>query len=311
MILSISRRTDIPAFYSDWLMRRLRQGEVLVRNPMNSHQVGRVSLDPRTISCLVLWSKNPEPLLEHLPEIDALGHRYVFLFTLNAYDREVETNLPPLDRRLETFRRLARAIGKDRVTWRYDPIFFNQRYTLDFHRQAFAEMAQALAGSTERCIVSFVEMYRKCHRNMEALAPLKVSLQERLALLANFAATSAAHRIALQSCATDQDLISAVIPGKCIDGEWLAQRFGTAMPTAKDKHQRSTCGCATSIDIGAYHSCPHGCLYCYANHDPTSARCNFAAHNPESPMLLGRLGEKDIVKDRKIPPSSSRQARLL
>lgn len=302
MILSVSRRTDIPAFYSEWLLHRLRQGEVLVRNPMNFHQVGRVVLHPKSISCLVLWSKNPEPLLAHLAEIEGLGYRSVLLFTLTAYGREVETNLPPLDRRIATFRRLARALGQDRVAWRYDPIFFNRRYTLDFHRQAFAGLATALAGATERCIVSFVEMYRKCRRNMAVLAPEEQAREERLLLLQNLADSAATHRITVQSCAASEDLGPAIAPGKCIDGAWLAKRFGIAIPKNKDKHQRGACGCAAAIDIGAYHSCPHGCLYCYANHDPASARRNHAVHDPHSPLLLGRLGEQDVVRDRLPPP---------
>lgn len=310
MILSISRRTDIPAFYSEWLMHRLRQGEVLVRNPMNYHQVGRIVFSPGNISCLVFWSKNPEPLLSRLAEINALGYRCHVLFTLTAYGKEVESGLPPLDNRIETFRRLARVIGKDGVMWRYDPIFFNRHYTLDFHRQAFADLGAALAGSTERCIVSFVEMYKKCRRNMAALAPEDLPREDQLKLLQNFADISRTHEIKLQSCAAVEDLGSAIAPGKCIDGELLARRFSTEFIAVKDKHQRRACGCAASIDIGAYHSCPHGCLYCYANHNPAIARRNFIAHDPHSPLLLGNLGPEDVVKDRIQCCPPSRQTRL-
>jgi len=301
MILSISRRTDIPAFYGDWLLQRFRQGEVLVRNPFSYHQVSRIVLDPAAISCLVFWSKNPEPLLPRLSEINALGYRSTFLFTLTAYGREVEANLPPLDRRIATFRRLAQALGEGGVSWRYDPIFFNRRYTLDFHRQAFASLAGALAGATERCIVSFVEMYRKCRRNMAPLAPEEPPLEERLSFLQDLSDIAAAHRIRLSSCAAGEELGTVLAPGKCIDAERLAKRFGIAIAAAKDPHQRGTCGCAASIDIGAYHTCPHGCLYCYANHNQASAARNFAAHYPGSPLLLGRLGEEDIVRVRKMP----------
>lgn len=301
MILSISRRTDIPAFYSEWLMRRLRQGEVLVRNPMNYHQVGRIVLDPRNICGLVFWSKNPEPLLTQLPAINALGYRSSLLFTLNAYGKDVEAHVPALSQRLETFRRLARVIGKNGVTWRYDPIFCNRRYTLDFHRQAFASLAASLDGFTERCIVSFIEMYKKCRRNMAPLAPGDISLEDRLKLLQDLSDIARNHHITLQSCAGGEELRSVIAPGKCIDGELLARDFGTRLHVAKDKHQRSACGCTISIDIGAYHSCPHGCLYCYANHNLGSAQSNFAVHHPDSPLLLGNLGDQDQVKDRTMP----------
>jgi Domain of unknown function (DUF1848) len=310
MILSVSRRTDIPAYYSEWLMRRLRQGEVLVRNPMNYHQVGRIVLDPRIIRGLVLWSKNPEPLFEHLPEIGALGYRSFFLFTLNAYGEDVEVHLPPLAQRLDTFRRLARLLGRDGVAWRYDPIFFNQHYTLDFHRQAFAALAASLDGYTERCIISFIEMYKKCQRNMAPLTPADISLEERLKLLQDLRDIAGNHHIRLQSCAATEEHRSVIAPGKCIDGELLARCFGTTLHVVKDKHQRSACGCTTSIDIGAYHSCPHGCLYCYANNNPTIARRNFTAHDPDSPLLLGNLGPDDVVKDRLPPCPAKSQARL-
>lgn len=310
MILSISRRTDIPAFYSEWLMRRLRQGEVLVRNPMNYHQVGRILLDPRNTSCLVFWSKNPEPLLRQLSEIDALGYRSVFLFTLNAYGRDVEAHLPPLSQRLDTFRCLARVIGKDGVTWRYDPIFCNRRYTPDFHREAFASLAASLDGFTEHCIVSFIEMYKKCRCNMATLNPGDMSLEERLKLLQDLRDIAENHHIRLQSCAATEEFRPVINPGKCIDGELLARRFGTKLNVAKDRHQRSACGCTTSIDIGAYHSCPHGCLYCYANHNLASAQGNFTAHNADSPLLLGNLGDRDRVKDRTVPSISRGQDSL-
>jgi hypothetical protein len=310
MILSISRRTDIPAFYSEWLMRRLRQGEVLVRNPINYHQVGRIFLDPRNTTCLVFWSKNPEPLLRQLSEIDALGYRSFFLFTLNAYGEDVEVHLPPLSQRLDTFRRLARVIGKEGVTWRYDPIFCTRRYTLDFHRRAFASLAASLDGYTERCIVSFIEMYKKCRRNMATLTPGDISLEDRLKLLRDLGDIAENHQIRLQSCAATEELRSVIAPGKCIDGELLARRFGTRLKVAKDRHQRSACGCNTSIDIGAYHSCPHGCLYCYANHNFGRAQDNFTAHNPDSPLLLGYLGDRDRVKDRTISSISRGQSVL-
>lgn len=310
MILSVSRRTDIPAFYSDWLLGRLRQGLVLVRNPINPHQVGRILLTPQSISGLILWSKNPQPLLAHLPEIDALGYRYAFLFTLTAYGPEVESHLPPLDHRIETFRTLSRMIGSDGVIWRYDPIFFSKRYTPDFHRQAFAALASALEGCSPRCIVSFVEMYQKCRRNMAPLAPQQLPWDERLALLESLAAIAKTHHFELQSCASREDLRSVIAPGQCIDPTWLARRLGYPIVATKDKSQRSACSCAASIDIGAYHSCPHGCLYCYANHNFEVARRNFAAHDPDSPLLLGTLGEGDRVRDRLMPAAPGRQPRL-
>lgn len=315
MIISASRRTDIPAFYSEWLINRLREGHVLVRNPMNFHQVSRIALSPAAIDCLVFWTKDPRNMLARLPEIAGLGYPFYFLFTLTAYDRRIEQNVPPLPERLETFRALAARIGKGKVIWRYDPIFFTGRHSEDFHRQAFARLAECLAGHTERCIVSFLHMYRKCSRNMRGLDLAEPEIPERVALIRSMRDLCAEHGMQLQTCAQGgelgEELVSAgIAPGRCIDGELVARLSRREITAARDKNQRQECGCVESIDIGAYNTCPHHCLYCYANSDRNSVARNVAAHHPASPLLYGTLGEMDRVTDRKIGIRPPRQHRL-
>lgn len=168
MILSASRRTDIPNYYMDWFLRRIREGYVDVRNPINPHQISRIALSPSVVDCIVFWTKNPENMLPHLGELAA--YPYYVQFTLTSYGRDIEPNLPDKkDRLIPTFQALSSKIGKERVVWRYDPIFLNQRYTVSYHLAAFSEIARRLRGYTERVVISFIDLYAKTKRNTAGL----------------------------------------------------------------------------------------------------------------------------------------------
>ncbi len=315
MIISASRRTDIPAFYAEWLVKRLRAGFVLVRNPMNYHQVSRISLSPASVECLVFWTKNPRNMMARLEEIASLGYRYYFLFTLTAYDSRIEQNVPKLRERLESFQALSARIGREKVIWRYDPILFTDRCTPDFHRKAFAFLANKLSGFTDRCIVSFLQMYRKCERNMQGLPLAAPPVAGRIALIKTLQDLAAPHSIALQTCAQGGDLgrglqNAGIQPGKCIDDNLVARILGAGISACKDKNQRRECGCIESIDIGAYNSCPHHCLYCYANSDRGSVARNFAAHDPNSPLLYGTIEIDDKITERILKPLTCKQLQL-
>lgn len=311
MIISASRRTDIPAFYSNWLVNRLKAGYVLVRNPLNFRQVSRIALSPKNIECLVFWTKNPREMLAKLSEIDDLGYRYYFLFTLTPYDRTIEVNVPDFSQRIETFLALAGQIGRKKIIWRYDPILFTKRYSEQFHSEAFAQIADRLSGMTKRCIVSFVQMYQKCTRNMQSIDLLDRPAEGRIALLRTLREVGAAHGITVQLCAPGIELEHSGIPsGKCIDDRLIAQIIGMEVNAEKDRNQRKECGCIASIDIGAYNSCPHHCLYCYANNDQTSVATNLAGHDPNSPLLYGALQKGDRLSDRFVQPIRKKQLKL-
>jgi hypothetical protein len=305
MIISASRRTDIPAFFAEWFVKRLREGLVLVRNPMNFRQVSRIALTPESVECVVFWTKNPKPMFSRLTEIDNLGYRYYFLFTLTPYERDIERSVPGAGERIALFRELASKIGKEKVIWRYDPILFTDRYPIDFHIASFGRLAESLAGFTGKCIVSFMEMYKKCERNMRGAGLYNPTDHERLDLIRTLRAMAAASDIQLQGCASGIDMQQAGIPpGKCIDDRLIGRITGTGFAANKDKNQRLQCGCVESIDVGAYNSCPHGCLYCYANNDRGSVVRNFAAHCPDSPLLYGTLDARDKVTDRVPKPGN-------
>ena len=300
MILSVSRRTDIPAFYTPWLMNRIREGYVLVRNPMNYHQVSKVSISPDVIDCIAFWTKNPAPLLPYLEEI---GCRYPFYFqfTLNAYGREVEPGLPPFEKRVESFRRLSEAVGPKRVIWRYDPVLLSDRYTAAWHTEQFAKAAKALRGSAERCVISFVDMYEKVKKNLTGLNARECGDDEMIRLSAAFSETAKENGFVLQTCAEKADLLKyGIVHGCCVDADLISEITGWKIKAKKDPNQRSECGCVESIDVGQYNTCRHGCRYCYATFNPQSVETFSARHDPESPFLVGGQEPGDKVTERKM-----------
>ena len=298
MIISASRRTDIPAFYGEWLLNRLRMGEVLVRNPMQPKQVSRIMLSPETVDALVFWTKNPEPFLSCLPEIDALGYPYYFLFTLTPYDATLEPGVPGKSSLLEVFRCLSQLVGPKKVVWRYDPVVLTDRFTAAWHKAAFSRLAEELDGCTNRCIISFLDDYRKVRNRMRTVRytlPDKAAMGELAGMFADIASK---HAIALSTCSQELDLSSqGITHSRCIDRD-LVERISTHQlkGVKKDNSQRHACGCVESRDIGSYDTCTHGCLYCYAVSTHIRASAAFKAYDPLSPMLCDKLrGDETIT----------------
>ncbi|MDR3265343.1 MAG: DUF1848 domain-containing protein [Synergistaceae bacterium] len=289
MIVSASRRTDIPAFYSEWLMNRLREGFVLVPNPRNPKRLTEVSLSPENVDCIVFWSKNPAPMLGKLAEIERMGHRFHFSFTLTPYGRDAEPGVPPVDERLDTFVKLSDLLGPDRVDWRYDPVMTDGRFMmgcspLSFHRERFGALCAALAGRTERCIVSFVDVYAHLRKR---IAPMDGT--EIRALAEILSDTARRFGIPLFACAEATDFSEFGIGrSSCIDGAKIGRIVGHPVRTAKDRGQRKECRCVESVDIGTYDTCLHGCVYCYATTSPAAVTRRVGPHDPTSPLLVGR-----------------------
>ena len=298
MIVSASRRTDLPAFYTPWLLRRLGEGYALVRNPVNSRLVYHVTLSAGKTRCIVFWTKDPAPLLGHLDELDGFGIPYYFLFTLTGYGPELERNLPDKRALLCTFTALARRLGPERVVWRYDPILFTPDYTPVVHVRLFRELARELAGSTRRCILSYLTMYNKCRRNLAAFDLLEVTPQEKGELIGGLEAAAGEHGIRLTGCASAELSEAGIQPGKCVDDQLISRITGQEFTGRKDRSQRDSCLCVESVDIGAYDTCLHNCLYCYANSNYGSALRRRRLHDPESPLLYGKLSEEDQLLDR-------------
>ncbi len=308
MLLSVSRRTDIPAYYSDWFFRRLQAGFALVPNPRAPRRVSRVALGPDVVDGIVFWTKNAAPMLERLPLLD--GYAYYFQFTVTAYGPEVEPALPDKRRVIvPAFRQLAERLGPRRVIWRYDPIFLSARYTPDFHLRAFEQLAKQLYGAADCCIISFLDLYRGTEKNMAGLGLRPFPPQRQEALAAGLAQVARHYGLRLFTCAESLDLSRYGIGhAHCVDGALFEELLGCPLALGREKNQRPACGCAPSVDLGIYGTCPGGCLYCYAARPGAAAALAFARRDPAAPLLAGALGPGDVVSPR--PMHSCRQTQL-
>ena len=278
MIISASRRTDIPAFYADWFINRLNEGHCLVKNPFNPQQIRRVSLLPEDVDGIVLWSKNATPLLPKLSVLEPF--KYYFQHSITPYHSDLESGLA--DKKtvvIPAFIELAKRIGAERMIWRYDPIVINERYTHNYHVGAFSRLCELLAGSTKKCVISFVIEYKSVSKNMREVGSRTLDLPYKLLLVNELSEIAKSYGITLHACCEELGLP----PVSCVD----STMFGLTLP--RDKNQRDGCNCAVSVDIGAYNSCMNGCRYCYANHAEAKVRANYAEHDVDSEMLLGRL----------------------
>lgn len=300
MIISASRRTDIPSYYSEWMINRLKEKYVLVRNPMNIHQVSKIDLSPRVVDAIVFWTKNPTIMLPYLDQIK--DYTYYFQFTLTAYGPDVEKNLPSKNKIIiPTFQRLSREIGKERIIWRYDPIFFNEQYSMEYHCKYFEVLASKLSDYTEKCTVSFMDMYRNTEKNVRGLSIVKDTYEMQVELLQRFVEIAKKYGLYIDTCAEIGNFHNiGVEHAHCIDRERIERIGGFKLNVDKDRNQRAECGCVASIDIGAYNTCKNGCLYCYANYSSKTVEKNFGMHNPDSPLLFGEIDDTDVIKERKV-----------
>lgn len=299
MILSVSRRSDIPAFYTEWFFNRLQEGYVLVRNPMNYHQVSRVDLTPDVIDCIIFWTKDPTNMLDKLDLLK--GYNYYFQVTINPYDKLIERNVAPKKQIIESFIKLSNLIGKKRMVWRYDPIILTDKIDTGYHKKYFEILAAKLKDYTERCVISFVDMYRKTERNMKSFHAMDLSEEYMLEIGKTLSEIGATCGLKIQTCSELVDLSAVGIEhGKCIDDKLIEDIIGQKIDVQKDRNQREECCCVASIDIGAYNTCKHGCLYCYANSSDYAVSNNTMKHNPQSPLLIGDVEPDDVITERKM-----------
>ncbi len=287
MIISASRRTDIPAHYADWFMTRLAEGEVLVRNPRNPRQVRRVSLRPEDVDGFVFWTKNPAPMLGHLSALS--DYAYYFQVTLTPYGRDIEPGIPEKEAQVvPAILALSDKIGPERVVWRYDPILLSGAYAKGFHFAAFERLARRLSGRVSRCTVSFLDMYRNTARSAAEMGLQPIETADMMEMAEGLSQIARGFGISLAACAEAEDFSRfGIARARCVDPEILEAASGRAVRFRRDRNQRPACGCAESVDIGAYNTCPSGCKYCYANFSPALLRENLAQHAPDSPLISG------------------------
>lgn len=293
MILNTGGRTDTVQYYTKWLLKRLEEGYVLSRNPLFPNKVTRYELTPDTVDCMVFCSKDYTPIL---PQIGAVAQRFhtYFHYTITAYGKDVEPGVPSIEESMDTLVRLSEIVGKERIAWRYDPVLLTDTYTVRKHLNTFAHMAERIAPHVDRCIFSFVEMYKKLETNMPELISLTEDDMDKLA--EGLGSIAGQHGLRIQTCGSNGDFTRyGIQTSGCMTLDILGAANGINFRTLKHKGMREGCHCIESRDIGAYDTCLNGCKYCYANKNPQRARDNFKQHDPDSPLLLGPVQPTDTI----------------
>ena len=283
MILNTGLRTDIPGFFSKWFYNRIDEGFVYVRSPYAKNQIYSYKLNPELIDCLIFCTKNPKPMFQNLEKIDKFNQ--FWQITITPYEKEIEPNVPPVDDVLESFKYLSDKLGKEKVSLRYDPIFINEKYSLESHIESFEYIADALSEYTTEAVISFIDLYEKT-----------INLN-------------------IKTCVEGTELDKFGLDSSgCMTKEVVERAIGKNLNIPKQKARNGECYCLLNNDIGSYNTCNHGCLYCYANSNKKLVKRNLKLHNPNSPLLIGEIKENDEIREMNqksfIDTDKSRQTKL-
>ena len=291
MILNISGRTDIVAFYSDWLINRLEEGYIDVRNPFNPKMVSRIMMDD--VDLLFFCTKNPIPILDRIKDIKK---KIYFHITLTPYKKDIEPNLPPKKDIIEGVKKLSKIIGKENLVIRFDPIFISDKYTIKYHINAFDRLCNLLDGYIEKVLISFIDDYKNVRNNKKFLNYRELTQDDYKKIGLSFSASAKNNGMTVQTCCEDNDLV----PYGFIKGECMSFNLAYKLTHKTDfkKWKERDCNCVSMVDIGVYNSCRHFCKYCYANYDEKTVNNNYSLHNPDSSLLIGELSSDDIIKER-------------
>lgn len=294
VIISASRRTDIPAFYAQWFMERVKAGFCMVANPFNRKQVSPVSLRPEDVDVIVFWTKNAEPMLPYLQELNKRGYQYFWHYTINGYPQVLEPRVPAPAKSGEIVRSIADMIGKEKLIWRFDPVMISNLTPPAKIIEQFGSICETVYPFVSHVVISIVDHYRKAVQQFRDLAQKGIHIEDdnekpgkvMLELIRQLNEIASQFGLSMVSCAEPYDLSGqGVKPGKCIDATYLQRVFGLSVAVAKDPGQRKACGCLPGKDIGVYDTCRHGCAYCYAG--TYSGGCkNSVLHDPRHPALL-------------------------
>ena len=295
MILNVSGRTDICAFYSKWFMNRYNEGFVMVRNPFNEQLVSKIYFED--VDGILFCSKNPIPILNDLKKIDK---PMIFHVTLTPYKKDIEPGVPPKGKIIEAIKKLSDIVGIDNLYVRYDPVFISDVYTIDYHIKEFDTLCSMLDGYVKKIIISFIDIYKNVKNNMKYIKLKPFTEDDYKQIGINFSNSAKKHNMTVQTCFEERNLVEyGFIKADCINIETAYKLTGKdnfKLWTARKGH---FCKCIEMVDIGVYNSCKHFCKYCYANFDEKKVENNFEKHNPNSPLLIGELKDTDIIKVRK------------
>jgi hypothetical protein len=305
VIVSASYRTDIPAFYGDWFLGRVAEGFCRTVNPYNGRVV-EIPLARDRVDGIVFWTRNAAPFLAGLEQLSAAGYPFVVQYTLTGYPRPLERSVAPLEASLETMRRIARRYGPRALVWRYDPVMLTSLTPPEWHRETFARLVRALAGSTDEVVLSFAQVYAKTKANSDRAAERfgfswwDPAPDEKQALLRDLAAIAREAGLAASLCAQPELLGAGLGEARCIDAARLSDLASRPI-AAETKGNRPGCRCAQSRDVGAYDTCPQGCIYCYAVRRPEIAKRRYRAHDPAGAFLMPPGGAAEAKPRLKRP----------
>lgn len=296
-IISASRRTDIPAFYADWFINRLKEGYLFVKNPY-SGRYSYVSLRPEDLLGIVFWSKNFSPLLSRLEEVEKVKRNLFFHFTITGMSKEIEINALPYHDAISDLLFLSKRYSPDHIIWRFDPICITDRISFDEHLESFIKCADLLKGNITTCYISFVNPYTKVLRNFARSTNHKLldpPVEEKRRYSRKLADMAKRYNIRLFACCNDYLLSDEIFKAGCIDINYLSGIWGSRISwQEKPSPTRKECACTKSIDIGAYDTCSNGCIYCYANMDKERAVSFWKAFNPDWNSLDVNIGPSEI-----------------
>ena len=298
MIINVGGRTDIVNYYTPWLLNRLSEGYAYSRNPFARENVYKLSLKPEDVDCLLFCSKNYQPILKHIGDID---EKYNILcnYTITAYGKDIEPKVPSINQSIKTLKRLSDIVGVNKILWRYDPILLTEKYTVEKHLETFEYLAEKISPLVYRCIFSFVDMYKKVEENMPEIIPF--TDEDKVKLLKGIGEISKKYNLYTQTCATNENYEKyGIHAAGCTTREILEQAHNVVYKNVKGTGIRENCQCIPSRDIGAYNSCLSECKYCYANRKPDIPKKVIKMHDEKSPLLLGQLKENDRLIGTKI-----------
>lgn len=293
MILNVSGRTDIVAFYTEWFMNRYKEGFVDVRNPFNPKLISRIYFED--VDAIMFCSKNPLPIIDYLKEIKK---PIIFHITITGYKKDIEKNVPDKKTIIEGIKKISNIIGIERIYVRYDPILINENYSLDYHIKAFEKLCKSLKGYVKNIIISFIDDYKNVRKNEDILKLKDLKKNDYEVLGTSFSSIAKKYNMQVQTCAEEHNLVEYGF----IKDDCLSQKLAFEI-TGKDykkwnARKSKNCNCVEMVDIGYYNSCPHLCAYCYANYNEAEVRNNYLKHDKLSSLLIGEIQENDIIKVR-------------
>ena len=292
MILNVSGRTDIVAFYSEWFMNRYHEGFVDVRNPFNPNLVSRINFD--NVDAILFCTKNPIPIIKYLKEIEK---PIIFYVTLTPYKEDIEPNVKDKAKIIEAIKELSSIVGIDNLYIRYDPILLNSKYNIEYHKKAFQNMCTLLDGYVKQIIVSFVDDYKNVRKNFNVLKLQEFTKEIYKEIGLCFSESAKKHGMTVQTCCEEENLGEYGFKvSDCLSHELAYKITKKTYKTWMARGKK--CKCVQMVDIGVYNSCKHFCKYCYANYDEKQVNQNFLNHNPKSSLLIGELKSDDIIKER-------------